>query len=148
MSRILSVYGPFKGAASDIKIFESGLLAVLSPDELVVADRGYFGAPQCVTMKKGQEHNENERILNHHRQKVENLYSRFEHFAICTSKWRGTEQEHALMVNVLCRMLNISFVEDPLRSDEKLAASSSPLPPLLIPSAAAAADDDDDDDQY
>ena len=106
-SRILALYGPFRGAMNDIKIYESGLLAVLSPDDRIVADRGYIGTPQVVTMKKGRDHNETEWIINIHRQKGENVYSRFKDFAICTAKWRGSEQEHALMLGVLCKILNM-----------------------------------------
>jgi len=117
-SRILWARGPFRGAENDKTIFNSMLLRLLQPEERVLCDRGYIGAPQVVTLRQGNIHSADEAVLNFHRQKVENLYSRFKDFGICSTRFRGSMADHKKLILVLCQLLNIAFLEDPLRADE------------------------------
>jgi hypothetical protein len=117
-SRILWARGPFRGAENDKTIFNSMLLRLLQPEERVLCDRGYIGAPQVVTLRQGNNHTADEAVLNFHRQKVENLYSRFKDFGICSTRFQGRMADHKKLILVLCQLLNIAFLEDPLRDDE------------------------------
>ena len=115
------VNGPYRGAKSDITIFNRHRLThVLEPGEMVMADKGYVGSSKCGTPFKGylQNLNADQRRINKKnrriRQAIERFNKRLKDFDCLSGTWKYGANLCELVVMVACQILNFTFHDEPL----------------------------------
>jgi hypothetical protein len=92
--RILSVCGPFKGSAADVSIFRSTIPPMLTKDERVLGDRGYWQETEhilCppvgnITSLTTEEKIER-RSVTRVRHLIERVFARLKQWTVLTKKW-------------------------------------------------------------
>jgi hypothetical protein len=116
---IVWFWGPCYGSVHDLTIVrQSGIISLLSADELIMADKAYIGEPKIVTAFK-QPQTDIERAINSifysHRTIVENAFGRFKNFGFTQKEWRHQPELHFIAMKCLVNILNIDLVFRPLR---------------------------------
>ena len=125
-TRICHVSKAYPGSVADITISRECLLPKLMLDECVIMDKGYqddnephFMSP--VKLYGGRDLTlqelEYNRVLNKKRVIVENTNKRVKDFDCLSTPWRQhlRHELHEVCFTVVCLILNISFIDHPLR---------------------------------
>jgi hypothetical protein len=101
----------------------SGLLELLEPEEVILADLGYIGENQIVTLYKNPQHDEDAKmnqVLNRQRVIVENVISRFKQFRSLSTKWRHSLDEHKKTFIVIAEIVNVDLFFRPVRNKSSM----------------------------
>ena len=122
--QIVWVRGPCKGAVNDMKIFKTGLKAMLEPGEKLLADLCYVGKEEedrLITGAKADcgrfitdEELKHIARMNSLRQDIERVNSRLKVFNMNTKVWRHSHEKHEVALKVLCRIMKLYYEDSPL----------------------------------
>ena len=122
--KIVWVHGPFRGGVHDLNIFRDKLIGLLSPGEMILADKGYVGSISIITPTKGAPYSifkrcSEDKVLNAVRSKVEMIIGRIKFFNCCKVIYRSDLEEHKVMFDVVCRLTNLMLKFEPFKSKEE-----------------------------
>lgn len=114
--------GPYKGAANDATISEiSGIKQKLGPSECLLADKMYrHDKISFLTPLQGHPYtlSNDENAFNYlvysARSTIERMISRMAVFGIFDVPWRYSILLHHLCVKVICKLLNLFLIFEPL----------------------------------
>jgi hypothetical protein len=118
--RICYLSNPEPGSTSDITALRnSNLCDSLSPTEILLADKGYQGHPQCLSPFKGHHLSPQEEALNEViasvRQLVECVIGRIKSFGVLGKKrFQAALNKHPMVCNVCCQIVNITMQRHPV----------------------------------
>jgi len=121
--KICAIIGPDPGSMSDIQGLKNGELIgyIISRDplEIVLADKGYQGHPQCLTPFKGEVSPEEaafNEVLASVRILVECVIQRLKIFGVLGRKgrFRCNNESHKSVFNVVCQLTNILMERSPV----------------------------------
>ena len=120
--RIIWCSGPYKGAGNDGTIASVGCVAsYLNENEAIAADKAYrFLGPRFVTPFAGVPRSLTKEQIYHNylfyafRQTVERVIMRLKIFGIFCVRWRYSLLLHQLAVKVLCKLINLFLIVEPL----------------------------------
>ncbi len=120
--KIISIKGPFKGAANDATIADiSGIKDLLGPHECLLADKMYrHDHLSFITPLQGHRYTlpNDENAFNYlvysARSAVERIISRLAVFGIFDVPWRYSILLHGKCVKVICKLVNFFLIFEPL----------------------------------
>jgi len=118
--RILSLDGPFKGAASDVGILRVTLLSKLRNGERLMADKGYEKEQRCWVPPLGKirtlspEQRQARTLVGRIRQLNERAIARLKTWGFMNRKWRGSYDFHGLCVKVIGKLTQLELHLYPL----------------------------------
>jgi len=119
--RIISLDGPYKGPAQDGSIMVETLAPRMGENETALADKQYRFVEHAITPLSGHRYEltEAENSFNADvysiRQSVERVNSRLENFSLLKfHSWPYSVQFHALCMQAIGKLVNLSFIIKPL----------------------------------
>ncbi|HYN44830.1 MAG TPA: transposase family protein [Candidatus Limnocylindrales bacterium] len=118
--KICFVSNPEPGSVADIQaLVNSDLVDYMTPGEIILADKGYQGHPNCLSPFKGTNLDATEEAFNEIiasvRQVVECVFSRMKIFGIIgKGRYRWDLSNHRAVFNVCAQITNISLDRSPL----------------------------------
>ena len=107
---IVWINGPFPAATADISIFRYKLRQLLSPHELVLADRGYQGDKRCLTPYKALSC-QHRRAMGALRGRHETVNRRFKTFAALSHTFRHSPQIHHIFFRSAAVLVQLAHQE-------------------------------------
>lgn len=111
------ISGSRPGSVHDLQVTrESGLLDMLLPNELILADKGYIGEDLFLTPIR-QPESEEEWFVNAELSRVriliEHVIGRLKVFRCLREPWRHDLHLHAVVFDVICNLVNLDFLAAP-----------------------------------
>lgn len=116
-NKIIWVNGPYKGAVSDIEVARDRLCFAMEINERALADKGYIGSGHFYCPHRGACTPDQKRENAKHnsvRQSIERCNKRIKNFEICSRYRDRCFEFHGKCFNVVCRILNMAFCDNPL----------------------------------
>ena len=116
-ARIIWFNGAFGGSVHDLTIARRDLLPIMHHSECILADKAYIGENQFVCPFKPPKNEEEKRFnakLHDARSNIERMNKRLKNFNILTQVWRHQLVLHELVFEVICNLVNLMLVDEPL----------------------------------
>lgn len=111
--------GPTVGSMHDMRLmYLTGVVNILQPGELILADKGYIGHSRIVTpfrLPCTEEEKDINFLLSGERWIVEHVLSRFKLFNCLSNDWRHDLDLHKLVFYVIGEIVNIDMYFAPVR---------------------------------
>ena len=110
-NKVAWVNGPFQAGESDLHIFrvEGGLKSKIPPGKLVIADKGYNGESEVISVPNNFDTDEVKVFKQRARARQESFNARIKEFSILSQCFRSKPDLHVIVFEAVCVVAQFSI---------------------------------------